>query len=110
MEDLAEAHLKALDYLADGGESSILNCGYGHGYSVREVLEMVRKVSGKHFEIKKSAGEQGTRLPVSDNRAIKEQLGGSQHDDLEIICSTAFQWERAGEDSAQNLEKRNRKR
>ena len=43
VEDLASAHVQALDYLRDGGESSTLNCGYGHGYSVREVLRMVEQ-------------------------------------------------------------------
>ena len=102
VEDLAGAHLKALDYLADGGESAILNCGYGHGYSVRQVLEMVRKVSGEHLEIREAGRRAGDpACLVSDNRAIKEQLGWKpQHDDLEIICSTAFQWERVGQDSA----------
>ena len=99
VEDLAGAHLKALDYLADGGESSILNCGYGHGYSVREVLEMVRKVSGEHFEIQEAGRRAGDpACLVSNNRAIKERLGWQpQHDDLEIICSSAFKWEHAGQ-------------
>ena len=98
VEDLAGAHLKALDYLADGGESAILNCGYGHGYSVREVLEMVRQVSGKHFEIQEVGRRAGDpACLVSDNRAIKERLDWKpQHDDLETICSTAFNWEREG--------------
>ena len=45
--DLARAHLSAIDYLGAGGESATLNCGYGHGYSVREVLRSVERVSGK---------------------------------------------------------------
>src|SRR5210317_848239 len=46
VEDLASAHLDALTYLRNGGESTTLNCGYGHGYSVREVLQAVEKVNG----------------------------------------------------------------
>ncbi len=105
VEDLAAAHLNALEHLATGGDSSILNCGYGHGYSVREVLEMVRQVSGKHFEIREAGRRAGdSACLVSDNRAIREQLGWKpQYDDLEIICSTAFQWEQAGQDRAMRI-------
>ena len=46
VEDLALAHLDALDYLREGGKSTTLNCGYGHGYSVREVLRAVEEVNG----------------------------------------------------------------
>ena len=46
VEDLAAAHLKALDYLRGGGDSTTLNCGYGHGYSVRDVLQMVERING----------------------------------------------------------------
>src|SRR5690606_28340776 len=50
VEDLADAHLKALDYLRAGGESVVLNCGYGRGYSVRELLAMVDRVAGRPVE------------------------------------------------------------
>src|SRR3712207_7262649 len=46
VDDLARAHLQALDRLVEGGDALICNCGYGHGFSVREVLDMVRRVSG----------------------------------------------------------------
>ena len=58
VEDLADAHLRALDYLREGGASTTLNCGYGHGYSVREVLRMVEKVSGQPLD---RAGEPAPR-------------------------------------------------
>jgi len=95
VEDLAAAHVNALEHLATGGDSSILNCGYGHGYSVREVLEMVRKVSGKHFEIREADRRAGdSACLVSDNRAIREQLGWiPEYEDLELICRTAYRWE-----------------
>ena len=97
VEDLAAAHLGALDYLATGGASVALNCGYGHGYSVREVLEMVRKVSGNDFSIRETGRREGDpACLISDNRSIRKLLGWEpQHNDLELICSTAFQWERA---------------
>ena len=59
VEDLASAHLKALQYLRNGGESTTLNCGYGHGYSVREVLDTVQKVSGKRLNIKEEPRRPG---------------------------------------------------
>ncbi len=95
IEDLASAHLKALDYLADGGESIRLNCGYGKGYSVKEVVEMVKKVSGVNFtaiETDRRPGDPPSL--IADNTQIKSLLGWEpEHDDLELICRTAFKWE-----------------
>ena len=51
VEDLASAHLSALDHLRRGGASATLNCGYGHGYSVREVIDMVARVSGRPLNV-----------------------------------------------------------
>lgn len=96
--DLADAHLKAIDYLADGGASTILNCGYGHGYSVREVLNTVQRVNGSEFKVIESARRAGDPAQlVSDSRKIREILGWQpRYDDLGIICETALQWERNG--------------
>ena len=96
--DLADAHLKAIDYLADGGASTILNCGYGHGYSVREVLNTVKRVNGSEFKVIESARRAGDPAQlVSDNQRIREILGWQpRYDDLGIICETALQWERNG--------------
>jgi len=95
VDDLAAAHLKALDYLADGGASTRLNCGYGQGYSVKEVVAMVKTVSGVNFtaiESERRAGDPPSL--IADNTAIKSVLGWSpQNDDLELICRTAFKWE-----------------
>ena len=49
--DLAEAHIVALEYLLEGGESDVFNCGYGYGYSVKDVVETVKKVTGKDFKV-----------------------------------------------------------
>lgn len=96
VEDLASAHLKALDYLADGGDSLRLNCGYGQGYSVKEVVEMVKKVSGVDFtviETNRRAGDPPNL--IADNSRIKSLLNWSPHnDDLELICRSAFEWEK----------------
>src|SRR5580700_11381317 len=59
VEDLAAAHLNALDYIRAGGESTILNCGYGHGYSVREVLASVERVAGKPLPVKEQPRRPG---------------------------------------------------
>lgn len=95
VEDLAAAHLKALDYLAEGGDSICLNCGYGQGYSVKEVVAMVKKVSGVDFtsiETERRAGDPPSL--IADNAQIKSLLGWEpQYDDLELICRTAFKWE-----------------
>ena len=95
VEDLASAHVKALEYLRSGGDSTVLNCGYGHGYSVREVLEMVKKVHGADFNIVEKgrrAGDPGMITSVADK--VRQTLGWEpQYDDLEKIVSSALQWE-----------------
>jgi len=94
--DLARAHRDALAYLERGGASTVLNCGYGHGASVREVLDTVRRVTGVDFPI-----EEGPRRPgdpavlVAGNAKIRRVLGWQpRHDDLEFIVRTAWAWER----------------
>lgn len=98
VEDLANAHLQALDYLTNGGDSKVLNCGYGHGYSVREVLDTLRRVSQINFPIRETTRRAGDpACLVSDNRAIRKVLGWvPQYNDLELICSSALDWERGG--------------
>ncbi|HEB57513.1 MAG TPA: UDP-glucose 4-epimerase GalE [Gammaproteobacteria bacterium] len=96
VEDLADAHLKALDYLRKGGESTIVNCGYSHGYSVREVLEMVEKVNGKPLNII----EQDRRLGdppslVANTDKIRRLFNWTpRYDDLEAITRTSLNWEK----------------
>jgi len=96
VEDLASAHLKALDYLRDGGESITLNCGYGHGYSVREVLDTVNEVSDKPITIieeARRAGDPPSLIAASEN--IKRVLGWEpRYDNLKTIVSSALSWER----------------
>ncbi len=95
--DLADAHVEALDWLRGGGESQLLNCGYGHGFSVREVIETVREVSGVDFEAEEAerrAGDPPT--VVADAFRIADVLGWSpDYDDLEFIVQTALDWERS---------------
>ena len=96
VEDLANAHLMALDYLEQGGQSNTFNCGYGHGYSVREVLDMVGKVNGKALnieELPRRAGDPPSL--IADASRIRETLGWQPtFDDLEQIVQTSLNWER----------------
>jgi len=96
VEDLASAHLKALEYLRNGGSSATLNCGYGHGYSVREVLDMVGKVNGTPLNIieeDRRAGDPPALIAKADK--IREVLGWTpEHDDLEFIVKTSLEWEK----------------
>ena len=96
VEDLADAHLKALAYLRDGGESTTLNCGYGRGYSVRELISMVEKVAGHSIDKREEprrAGDPPTL--VARATRIRATLGWQpRHDDLAEIVTTSLQWER----------------
>jgi len=96
VDDLARAHLDALKYLRDGGDSTVLNCGYGHGYSVREVLDAVGRAHGApvpFVEEARRAGDPPSLVAVSDK--IRTTLGWTpRHDDLDFIARTALAWER----------------
>jgi UDP-glucose 4-epimerase len=96
VEDLAAAHLCALDYLEGGNRSDIFNCGYGRGYSVREVISAMRKVSGVDFSIRESPRRAGDPpILVADNTKILRHLNWKpQFDDLAFICETALEWEK----------------
>jgi len=96
VEDLARAHLKALSYLKNGAGSTTLNCGYGHGYSVREVLDAVERVSGEKLTIHEAPRRPGDP-PVLVARAdrIKDVLGWSaKYDDLDVIVENSLEWEK----------------
>lgn len=93
--DLADAHLKALEYL-ETNESDTFNCGYGYGYSVKEVIEMMKKVSGVDFRVDMAAKRAGDPASlISDNRKIKTNMNWEpKYNDLELICKTALEWEK----------------
>jgi UDP-glucose 4-epimerase len=94
--DLAAAHVLALRYLLSGGKSTILNCGYGHGYTVRDVLNTVRRLSNRSFKIVDAARRAGD-LPIVVSRAelIRQVLNWQpQHDNLDTIVRTAMDWEK----------------
>ncbi|MCU7906477.1 MAG: UDP-glucose 4-epimerase GalE [Candidatus Thiodiazotropha sp. (ex Epidulcina cf. delphinae)] len=95
VEDLADAHVKAIDYLRKGGDSTILNCGYGHGYSVRELLKSVEKANGAPLNIieaERRAGDPPELVAGADK--VREVLGWTpRYDDLSIIAGSALAWE-----------------
>ncbi len=96
VEDLADAHLKALDYLVDGGDSITLNCGYGHGYSVREVLDTVKRVNEAPLHIierERRPGDPPTL--IAGAQRVRAVLGWEpRYDDLEVIVKTSLEWEK----------------
>ena len=95
VDDLGRAHLDALDYLASGNDSVVLNCGYGNGYTVREVIETVKRVSGTDFPValeSRRAGDPPELIAANDR--IRKVLGWRpQFDDIEFIVRTAYDWE-----------------
>jgi UDP-glucose 4-epimerase len=95
VEDLAGAHLKAVDYLRDGGASVTLNCGYGHGYSVREVLAMVETVARKKLNVILAPRRPGDpAILVARATQVRSTLGWTPRlDDLGEIVRSAYAWE-----------------
>jgi UDP-glucose 4-epimerase len=95
VEDLAAAHLRALDHLRDGGASLTLNCGYGHGYSVREVVDAVARIGGHALnviELPRRPGDIPKLIACSDR--LRKELGWTpRYDDLDFIVRTALTWE-----------------
>jgi UDP-glucose 4-epimerase len=93
--DLVEAHLKALSYLRRGGEPLIANCGYGRGYSVLEVLNAVKRVSGQSFDFRYGPRRPGDPASVVANSTLARGLleWKPRHDDLDLIVDTAIAWE-----------------
>lgn len=94
--DLASAHVCALQYLIKGGESDIMNCGYGHGFSVKEVISRVKEVTGVDFPVIESprrAGDPASLTAKADK--IQKTIGWKpKYDDLNVIIRTAFEWEK----------------
>jgi UDP-glucose 4-epimerase len=93
--DLVRAHSDALRHLRDDGASVILNCGYGRGFSVIEVIDTVKRVAGVDFKVTLSGRRPGDPATiVADAGRIRSMLSwGPQHDDLETIVDHALKWE-----------------
>jgi len=93
--DLAQAHLAALRHLRSRGASDVFNCGYGRGASVREVIETVKRVSGRNFEVRdapRRPGDPPTLIAAPGK--IRERLGWApKHDSLDTMVRQALAWE-----------------
>ena len=94
--DLAQAHLDALGYLIDGHPSTVFNCGYGHGFSVREVVAMAKTVTGVDFIVEETGRREGDPAElIAGCKKIRSELGWQPRcDDLEVILRTAWEWEK----------------
>jgi len=94
--DLVDAHLLALDHLSNGGSSVALNCGYGRGVSVREVIKAVSSVVGREVPAVESPRRPGDPPAlIADATRLATDFGWRpKHDDLHQIISTAYHWER----------------
>jgi UDP-glucose 4-epimerase len=94
--DLVAAHRLALQRLREGGESLVANCGYGHGYSVLEVIEAVRRAFGRDFDVRMGERRPGdaTAVVANSDRARQELGWKPQRDDLDLIVRDALNWER----------------
>lgn len=94
--DLANAHLKAIEYLFENKQSQVMNCGYGHGYSVREVVKTVKDITGVDYQVVEAdrrAGDPAALISQADK--IKTILGWTpQFDNLCFIIKTAYEWEK----------------
>ncbi len=96
VDDLALAHLKALEYIVETKRSDTMNCGYGHGFSVREVIEVAKKVTGVDFPVEDGPRRAGDPPALTaDSGKLKSLTGWTpRHDNLEFIVKTAWEWER----------------
>jgi UDP-glucose 4-epimerase len=93
--DLADAHIKSLEYL-NNNNSDVFNCGYGRGYSVLEVINTMKEVSGVDFKVEYTGRREGDpAILIADNTKILNNLNWKpQYDDLKLICKTALEWEK----------------
>ena len=91
--DLAKAHIDAYEYLCNENESNVFNLGNGKGFSVKEVIDMVKKVTGKEFAVKLDERREGDPdILIADATKIKDKLGWTPQYDLETIVESAWNW------------------
>jgi len=95
--DLARAHLAALNYLEATDDSIVANCGYGHGYSVLQIIDAVERLSGKRLDIVRSQRRPGDPASlVADSSLLRQTLSWNpEYDDLDAIIRSALSWEEA---------------
>ncbi len=96
VDDLADVHILALEYLMSGGESRIYNCGYGHGYSVKEIVSKVKDVTGINFPVKYTERRAGDPPSlIADSSRIRKEINWiPRFDDIGYIIKTAWEWEK----------------
>ena len=96
VDDLAEAHVQALDHLFGTGQSDVMNCGYGSGYSVREVVETAKRVTGVDFPVEETGRRAGDPPAlVADSTKLMQATGWKpKFNNLEYIIKTAWEWEK----------------
>lgn len=94
--DLADAHVLALQSLMKSGENQIMNCGYGHGFSVKEVVATARKITGIDFKVEETGRRAGDAINlVANSDKLRKTTGWMpKYDDLEFIIKTAWEWEK----------------
>jgi UDP-glucose 4-epimerase len=93
--DLADAHIRALEYLSNGGKSDVFNLGTGNGYSVKEIVDEARKITGVNIKSEIVGRRPGDPAElVADNKKVKEVLGWNPKYNLEKIIKTAWDWHR----------------
>jgi len=93
--DLAEAHLLALDRLSQTQLSDVYNVGNNEGFSVREIIEVAKKITNQKMDIEIQSRRKGDPAElIADNQKIKSELNWkAKHSDLDKIISSAWQWE-----------------
>jgi len=96
VDDLAAAHAAALEFLQAKGGSDVFNCGYGHGYSVRDVVNVAKRVTGVDFPVEEAGRREGDPpVLIAKNEKITNTLRWKpNYDDLTYIVKTAWDWER----------------
>lgn len=95
VDDLAAAHIQAIEYL-EANMSDTFNCGYGYGYSVKEIVNRVKTITSKEFLVLKGDRREGDpSVLVSNNRKIIKKMNWTpKYDDLELIIKSAYEWEK----------------
>jgi UDP-glucose 4-epimerase len=94
--DLAAVHRVSVEHIVNGKSSAILNCGYGKGYSVQEIVDAMKKATGSDFPVENHGRrDKDVAYLVASNKALHSTLDWSpEYDDIDIILRTAWDWEK----------------
>jgi UDP-glucose 4-epimerase len=96
VDDLAQAHIRALEYIVKTKKSDIMNCGYGRGFSVKDVVQAAKKVTGIDFPVEETGRRAGDPPELVANSTKLQKMTGwrARYDDLEFIIKSAWGWEK----------------